>query len=35
MLAIGVANQIYSLFQSTDAGTTFGPALYQAAAGTR
>ena len=34
VLAIGVANQIYSLFPSTDAGTTFGPALYQAPAGT-
>ena len=34
VLAIGVASQIYSLFPSTDAGMTFGPALYQAAAGT-
>ena len=33
VLAIGVVNQMYSLFQSTDAGATFGPALYQAAAG--
>jgi len=33
VLAIAVANQIYSVFPSTDAGTTFGPALYQAAAG--
>jgi hypothetical protein len=34
VLAIGVANQMYSLFQSADSGTTFGPALYHAAAGT-
>jgi MYXO-CTERM domain-containing protein len=33
VLAIGVANQVYSLFLSTDAGTTFGPAVYQAPAG--
>jgi uncharacterized membrane protein YgcG len=33
VLAIAVANQIYSVFQSTDAGATFAPALYQAAAG--
>ena len=33
LIAIGVVNQVYSLFQSTDAGATFGPALYQAAAG--
>jgi len=32
LIAIGVVNQMYSLFQSTDAGATFGPALYQAAA---
>ena len=33
LLAIGVANQIYSLFPSTDTGATFGPALYQAPVG--
>jgi hypothetical protein len=33
LLAIGVVNQVFSLFQSTDAGTTFGPALYQTPAG--
>src|SRR4029077_4082055 len=33
VLAIGVANQVFSLFPSTDAGTTFGPAIYQAATG--
>jgi hypothetical protein len=33
VLAIGVASQMYSLFQSTDAGATFGPALYRAPAG--
>ena len=34
VMAIGVASQIYSLFPSTDTGTTFGPALYQTTAGT-
>jgi hypothetical protein len=33
LLAIGVVSQMYSLYQSTDAGATFAPALYQAAAG--
>jgi len=33
LLAIGVVNQMYSLFQSTDAGATFGPALYQTPTG--
>ena len=33
VMAIGVANQVYSLFQSTDGGATFGPALYQAPSG--
>jgi uncharacterized membrane protein YgcG len=33
VMAIAVASQIYSLFQSTDAGTTFAAALYQAPAG--
>jgi MYXO-CTERM domain-containing protein len=33
VLAIGVASQVFSLFPSTDVGTTFGPAIYQAAAG--
>jgi len=34
VMAIGVASQIYSLFPSTDTGTTFGAALYQTTAGT-
>jgi len=34
VLAIGVASQVYSLFPSSDAGTTFAAALYQAPAGT-
>jgi MYXO-CTERM domain-containing protein len=33
VMAIGVVNQVYSLFESNDAGTTFGPALFQAPAG--
>ena len=33
VMAIGVANQVYSLFQSTDGGATFAPALYAAASG--
>jgi hypothetical protein len=33
VLAIAVSNQIYSLYQSTDTGATFAPAIYQAAAG--
>ena len=32
-MAIGVASQVYSLFQSTDGGATFGPPLYTAACG--
>jgi hypothetical protein len=33
VLAVAVANQIYSVYPSSDAGATFGPAIYQAAAG--
>jgi len=33
VMAIGVANQVYSLFQSTDGGATFGAPLYQAPSG--
>ena len=33
MMAIGVASQVYSLFQSTDSGATFAPALYTAPTG--
>jgi hypothetical protein len=33
VMAIGVANQVYRLFESTDAGTTFGPPLLQAPPG--
>jgi len=33
VLAIGVANQIYSLFSSTDGGVTFGPALISGTSG--
>jgi hypothetical protein len=33
LMAIGVASQVYSLFQSTDTGATFAPALYQAPTG--
>ena len=34
VMAIGVASQIYSLFPSTDAGTTFGASLFQTTVGT-
>jgi len=33
VMAIAVSSQVYSLFPSTDAGSTFGPAIYQAGAG--
>jgi hypothetical protein len=33
VMAIGVANQVYSLFQSTDGGATFGAPLIQAPSG--
>src|SRR5262249_11534253 len=33
LLAIAASNQIYSLYQSTDSGASFMPAMYQAAAG--
>jgi len=33
LFAIGVASQVYSLFQSTDTGMTFGPAMYTTAMG--
>jgi hypothetical protein len=33
VMAIGVANRVYGLFQSTDGGATFGAPLYQAPMG--
>ena len=33
VLAIGIANATYAVFGSSDGGTTFGPAVYQASGG--